>query len=725
MKIIISFLLIISLTAQADEPKVSPSPSGTSGLSNMSGMNDSGMGSAPMSFRPSGSIQMPLPETRSESSTCTFKMGDEVSADDRLLLSSARNMAQTLRNNSEQCAAATADTHRAFEASVQDYNGLNDADRPVNPNSQMQATCSNYERFYDIQYDQFLNTWENRDVNDIFNRCRGQERESALTCAQGIVSSQRVQRHNQCETTREFISAQRNQQLQVQTFTTGMAYLQSIINNDQCVGEDGAQRMNLLQSAVSLASRAATVSLAGSPLGMLVGGVTSLLQSAIGRLFRGRDPYLADQNQQNFERVACLYEQIESRSRRCERDSAEQYVLREQGRFNTAVQACEAAGGVEAPLDLIRNISSVVGRYNSSPVTTGSEGAAALAPEGSSISQFSDEFNGLMERMITPTSALGRNDTPMAIGLQSAQDVVANLDAILAEREPSPNLDNYIQAKNGNQAITNPARNRERQRLRVERDRAENLRSLLTVMNEVGSSSDQTPADLERVQVAMREFNGGDANGVSQNFAGAFNQVLSMKSEFTDDLAERINNWRNRLSEYQVHKDTVNRFNEQRRRMNASYDDDRAFQNQIDTLRPYLKDQMDSEMSRLQRLAGGIQSSPDLTRGRNVRQTDAENILWPMVRACNLLQSVGTESDVCGKLTCQNGNGVRSFAQYLQSQEQDARCTPASCREQFNTYVCKNKSPGFTESIGQRLKNEYVNSGTICGRPWIEVFGRR
>ncbi len=725
MKMIISLLLIFSLTAQATDPKagaVSPPPMGDSDGS-MSGI-DLGMGPSPMSFRPGGNNQAPLPETRTERSTCSFKVGDEVSADDRLLLHNARNMAQTLRTNSEQCAAATADTHRAFESSINDYNGLNDADRPVNPNTQMQATCANYERFYDIQYDQFINTWENEDVSDIFSRCRGQDREAALTCAQGIVSGQRVQRRNQCETTREFISAQRNQQLQVQTFTTGVAYLQSVINSDQCVGEDGAQRMNLLQSAVSLASRAATVSLAGSPLGMLVGGVTGLLQSAIGRLFRGRDPYLADQNQQNFERVACLYEQIESRSRRCERDSAEQYVLREQGRFNAAVQACELAGDVEAPLDLIRNISSVVGSFSSvGPVSSGAEAAApAAAP---SISQFSDEFNGLMERMITPTTALGRNDSPMAIGLQSAQDVVTNLDAILAEREPSPNLDNYIRAKNGDQAITNPARNRERQRLRVERERAENLRNLLTIMNEVGNSSDQTPADLERVQAAMREFNGGESNGVTQNFAGAFNQVLSMKSEFTDDLAERINNWRNRLSEYQVHKDTVNRYNEQSGRMNASYRDDRAFQNQIDTLRPYLEDQMESEMNRLKRLARGIQSSPDLARGRNVRQTDAENILWPMVRACNLLQSVGSENDVCGKLTCQNGNGVRSFPQYLQSQQQDVRCTPTTCREQFNTYICQNKSPGFTESIGHRLKNEYVNSGTICGRPWNDLFGRR
>jgi hypothetical protein len=48
--------------------------------------------------------------------------------------------------------------------------------------------------------------------------------------------------------------------------------------------------------------------------------VTGLLQTAIGRLFRrgNNDPFVADQNQQNFEKVACLYEQIEGCARRCD-----------------------------------------------------------------------------------------------------------------------------------------------------------------------------------------------------------------------------------------------------------------------------------------------------------------------------------------------------------------------------------------------------------------------
>ncbi len=742
MKKLLSLLLAFSFTVEAQikgmpmQPPMGGMASGMEGgfiQDPMGGMNPGGgmqmppMGSQFIAPRGPGAAQMILPEVRMDSNLCTFGMGDEVSQDDRLLLTSARQMASSLRNNSEQCRQATQQTFDAFNTSVQDFNNFNDTSRPLNPDSPIQASCSNYERFYDLQYDQFVNTSSNPDVMDMFSQCRGKPEAEAFTCAQQIISTARIQKRNTCETSREFISAQRSSQLQVDTLRTGVDILTAMLNNDQCIGEDPNQRMNIVQSAVSLASRAASLSVVGSPLALGIGAVTGLLQSAIGRLFRrgNRDPYVADQNQQNFEKVACLYEQIEGRARRCDRDAAEQYTVRERSRFNESTQACETLGDVNGPDNLFREISSVIGELapRSTAAVPAGEAAVVAAPQSGAAANFPETFNSLMERLVTPSSQFGGNgETPLSVGLQSAQDVINNIDLMLADN--SPHLDTYMQAKNGGQPLTNPARNRERSRLREEKARAESLKNLLTIMDQVGNSANQTPEDLARVRTAMSEFDGGSMGGNPLNFAGAFNQTLSMRAELSDDMGNRITAWRSRLSQFQLHQDVINRYNQNRAKSGSQFNDAGSFQNQVNILRPYLKDQMQSELRRLSRNAQAVVQDTSRENVINMRNTNAENILWPMVRACNLLQSVEAENDVCPKLACANGNGVKTFAQYLAAGNGNRECTLQSCPAEYNTFICQNKGTGVTAAIGNRLKNEYVASGTICGRPWNEVFRR-
>ena len=732
-KKLFSVFLVFSFAASAQDPKgmqggmAGGVSSGYGGGGNpsqdygqesgMDSYNPGGTGGQRfISPRGAGQAQLVLPDVRMESNLCTFGMGDEVSQDDRLLLTSARQMASSLRNNSEQCRQSTQQSFDAFDASVQDFNNFNDTSRPLNPDSPIQASCSNFERFYDIQYDQFVNTSSNTEVRDMFSGCRGKPEAEAFACAQQLISSARIQKRNTCETSREFISAQRSSQLQVDTLRAGVAILTSMINNDECIGEDPNQRMNIIQSAVSLASRAASLSVVGSPMALGIGAVTGLLQSAIGRLFRrgNRDPYVADQNQQNFEKVACLYEQIETKARRCERDASEQYTLRERSRFEQSTRACEVLGDVSGPENLYREISAVIGGLAPRPGDAGASGFTA---------NFSETFNSLMERLVTPTSQLGGDgETPLSVGLQSAQDVVNNIDLMLAP--DSPHLDTYMSAKNGGQPLTNPARNRERSRLREEKTRAESLKNLLTLMDQVGNSSNQTPEDLSRVQTAMSQFDGGSLGGNPLNFAGAFNQMLSMRAELSDEVGNRIDAWRNRLSQFQLHRDVIDRYNQNRSRSNAQFNDAGSFQNQVNMLRPYLSDQMQTELRRLSQNAQTIVEDTSRENVTNNRNTTAENILWPMVRACNLLQSVENENDVCSKLSCANGSGVKTFAHYLARNSGNQECTSQSCPAEYNTFICQNKGTGVTAAIGNHLKNEYVANGTICGRPWNEVFRR-
>lgn len=733
MKKILSLLLAFSFAADAQTVKggmtempVDDKAGAVLGSDMTGGMGGLG-GSTFIPPRTSSGNSLVLPQVDLDSRLCSFGMGDEVSQDDRLLLTNARSLADSLRSNSEQCRQATQQNFDAFNTSVQDFNNFNDSSRPLNPDSPVQANCSNYERFYDIQYDQFVNTWESEGVRDIFATCRRQPREQAFTCAQELISNARIEKRNTCEMSREFISSQRSTQLQVDTLKTGVDALTAIINSDQCMGEDPNQRMNLVQSAVSLASRAASLSLVGSPLALGIGAVTGLLQSAIGRLFRkgSRDPYQADQNQQNFEKVACLYEQVEARARRCDRDAAEQFVIREQGRFNSATQACEAIGDVEAPVSLIRDLSTAIGEMAPAPQRTAAEATAQPAAPARPTTPFSQTFNTLMDRLLQETPHFGgQNETPLSVGIQSAQDVINNIDLMLAPE--STNLDSYLQAKSGSQtAISNPMRNRERSRLREEKARAESVKNLLTLMKEVGDSPNQSDADLERVQTAMRQFTGGQLNGNALNFAGAFNQVLAMRGELTDDLGNRINTWKSRLSQYQLNRDVINRYNQNVSRRNASFNDNGSFQSQVDILRPYLKDQMESELTRLNRNAQAVVQDTSRENVTNSRATTAENILWPMVRACNLLQSVNAENNACAKISCGDGSGVKTFAQYLSQGNRNQDCRAQSCPAEYNTFICQNKGPGVTAAIGARLKNEYVSNGTICGRPWNEVFGSR
>ena len=329
-----------------------------------------------------------------------------------------------------------------------------------------------------------------------------------------------------------------------------------------------------------------------------------------------------------------------------------------------------------------------------------------------------------MERLVTPTSQFGgTGETPLSVGLQSANDVIANIDLMLAP--DSPHLDTYLQAKGGaGVTITNPARNRERSRLRDEKARAESLRSLLSRMEQVGNSPNQTPEDLERMQSEMSRFDGGSLNGNPLNFAGAFNQLLAMRAELTDDLGNRIESYQSRLSQFQLHQDVINRFNQNSTRSSSQFNDAGSFQNQVSILRPYLKDQMQSELRRLGRNAQAVVQDTSRQNVTNIRSTTAENILWPMVRACNLLNSVQAEEDVCSKLSCGNGQGVKTFAQYLSGNNGNSACTAQSCPAEYNTFICQNKGTGVTAAIGNRLKNEYVANGTICGRPWNEVFRR-
>jgi hypothetical protein len=175
-------------------PVVRPSVGGMGrgGVDPSQGFDPTGrMGSSFIAPRGPGAVQMDLPEVTMDSSLCTFGMGDEVSHDDRLVLTSARQMASSLRNNSEQCRQATQQTFDAFNSSVEDFNNLNDTSRPLNPDSPVQ------------------------DVTDMFSSCRSRPEPQAFACAQELISTARFQKRNTCETSREFISAQRSSQLSV------------------------------------------------------------------------------------------------------------------------------------------------------------------------------------------------------------------------------------------------------------------------------------------------------------------------------------------------------------------------------------------------------------------------------------------------------------------------------------------------------------------------------
>lgn len=671
----------------------------------------------------------PMPPTSGSGRVYNFQ-GDchfrpEISQEDNSLLNNAKSAVEALRNNS--ACAALAPQFDTFATAMTNYNRYTGADRVPGFDGNVNVNCVNFDQVYDMSYDFFVNNYatDNNNLPADFVSCQNQDRTAAINCAAMLTGRLKAKKRFDCEQSGESINEAERAKVVADSYRTGLAALNAIINNNDCIDATGSQKMSFVQSAVGLAGRAAIIGTGGvgAPL---IGLATNLVGSLISKIFNNssKDNLAQLQNRGNMAELACLYEKLEDKANRCDRATASIQVEHSQSSFNTATSCLAASHKETSEVDrFLTQTSEIIGSLNRTPA------------EGQSPVEFSQQmFENLVDNL--NANFPGGNESILAIGEKASEETISQIESALSNDE---NFKNYLRSQDPDADVSNRALRRSRSELEGKLAKAQKINGILKSIRSADSGSSIDASALQNVRTSLSG---------SVNFMAEFNEVLRMRANGSDSLSEQITLYNSQLSEARSYMSVINTYNSSRNKQNSRFDDNGTFELARNSLRPHLAKMLENELDtlqsqardRLSTIAPGPASSQAL---KDQRLTQEESFVYPILRACNQLQSVMNQGDrsgirptrindqheVCRAVTCSGGNsrGVQSFTDYLQQNNlniPDSRdCSSQECTANYTRYICQQKKQ--LPTIRNRLSSEFINEGKLCGKSLRDALAGR
>lgn len=645
---------------------------------------------------------------------CSFE--SQIGADEQSLLDGVKSALTPISNNS--ACQAQAGQIRTFEQALTAYN------QQANALNTGGISCMNYQGAWDSRFDTFANNWNSPSgTDDAYASCLGKAtRDQAIECAALVTSSQKSSKRTECEAQKDSITIAASQELRTQTFQTGLTALNDVIANTECMNSAGDRKINIVQNAVGLASQAATIAMLGTGVGLLVGGAAQLVNAAIGNIFRNpsRQAMAILDNRENFSKLACLYEQVESKALRCERISASRQVDVLKNMFDESAQFCEVNEDVLKQNDLMTSIDKVIRDLNVPP-------AAEQAAPG--LSQ--ETFDGLVEQLSEPFP--GSEATKLDVAEHSASVVASRLSTAL---ENDDNLRAFLQETQQLENLSGTQLRREHRDLTEKRDRALAVKHVVEAVKTADSKGTQmTQEDLTNVEKALKEFSAGDSS-----FTGVYNEIMIERASYGDDLGQSLAAYNSRLDLARLHRQRMDLYQNLNRVSNSAFEDGGRFNEAKKAIGPHLRKALSRELNtlidRVKDLSEIKPGAPNRALQETLR-TQEESVIYPLLRACNQLRTVMTKStrsgdinatagaqpSVCRAFNCQTG--LTTFEDYLRGAGVTAinlkKCD-VNCRSHYDRYVCQERSS--LASVRSRVRDEFLRNGTVCGKSIKDAFRR-
>lgn len=674
--------------------------------------------------RNSGKLNSEISFLTNRPGQCAFE--PLLSADDASLLENTQKTIKVLRDN-DKC-RALAPQMQAFEEAMEEYNKHLGLDRPSGYDGQININCSNYESIYDLEFDYFVNTWDGppSGFQDPFMSCRGMPQQDAIDCGALVTGSSKAKKKNDCEKSQSSIKSAQGHKTLAQSYKTSIEMLQAIISNDGCIDSTGDQKLSFIQSAVGLAGRAASIDQAGTSNGLLINAATDLVGTLVDKMFRSyqrsKDNLLILENRSNFTKIACLYEQLESKALRCDRISANREVEASKKQVEDAKNCVVAQmQNEEALQNTVNSLGGVIISLNS--VKTGE--ASSTVPS----SDFDiNVFDEIVQKLNAPYP--GGEESVLNISEMSSKEVATKLNEIVSSDE---NLKTYIVATSDIKKPNNSDLRQFRSKFLSTVRKAEAINRIFKVFRDADvKGTDISSNDIQLVEKELKDFGG------KESFISIYNEVMIARSTLfpNDDMANRIRNYNLKIGQVDTFKSLIKRYDNKVIQSESDFQDNGNFSDAAAGIRPHLKLLMEQELDLLLTRAKNlkdIQPGAPAVALKEQMRTKEEEVLYPILRACNQLRSVMNidsgeyttkqEHSACKAFNCDKGS--LKFSDYLNQNQlpgdDSNKCKNNSCQAQYARYICQERTK--LSNVRNNLKNEFLDKGTICGRSMSKAFG--
>lgn len=706
-----------------------------------------------------------------DDNSCPFS--PSIDSSERQLLSNSRQALNAIRNS---CSSRVRDIDE-YGRAVTMYNAATGGSNIPSPSGfSLNLTCFDYEAPLNTAQRQFMESFSNPEAlteatQSMFRGCMGLETdEAARSCAQRVTSDSITRMRSTCQNT---TSAQRRvarSTLVQDTFGQGIEIFRSIAADQNCMGDNPQLRQQTLMSGMGLAAQAATAT-----FGPLAGMAASFLTEGLTALFRGPDPEQKNQRLDAYTNLACLHNKLERKAQRCDQlDAANRMIAMTQDRQSSdgiVSQVCadpslspfvNANRFIEDLGKVVRNVTRSAAT-SAAPVVPVGGGQPTVIAEDEYVDDLTgdgdsaerpDDFNqDRLDVIVDNLSSTfpGSNQTLLQVGGASVTSLKNRLDGILSApegvtrdtavrdylRQNWSELRNVVWSGQNGAAppdqfpasgVVPPSvlRKAGSEILRL-RDQSNNMKTIFEKI-QAASTSTRTPDQERDVLNAMAGFRG--------DFTTAFDRAIRMGAQ-DQGLAAQVSAYNSQLQNYTGARSFLRAYERMDERSRAPLRDQGRFQALYEQTNTHLQRLagrvLDEYVADGRSLLSSPGSNPE-TETTN-RNSYYDNVLAPILMACNQLKSVienpsrvnsgGFRSrfSVCEKFVC-SPNGNSSFPQFAAAQQPAlniSSCTSAGCAD-YKNYICQETRPNRYREREQQVRNDFMNSGRICGRSPSEIF---
>jgi hypothetical protein len=674
----------------------------------------------PSAWSPQGG-QGRLPEASDLSSLqCSFKTILE--QDDARVLGGVLSAIQALEGTDSCRPPQGQDRASALlQTAISNYQNANGGNVPGGFVGNISTTCWNYERLFNQEYDYFLATFDpekNSTNAENYRSCASaNDRDAAVVCAAGELSEQKSRWEYSCAQASQATSTAETISTQIEAMQLAMRTLEEMISNPGCVDATGAGRAGLIQNGFQLAARAAMIGMdPSSPFTVLASGAAGLISKLLGDLFTSEAQSEQLVNRSQFNDLACMYEDIEARAFRCNRNGIEAQL--------------------NANMDVERRICADL---NGSSLTSYLNGLDSFLPQLSSVTR---ELSSMPAENANPLTS----DQVHAIAGELGQAVpngdgqtvpVSSLlgeaaDRVLAGTKPNmtrPEIEAYIREHG---LTTTPEGYRElRDELTAAHTAATSLKGFVDQIQQKGTvlqtEFDLTPEQLNEVRSAM------PAGGLS-----AIQTVLSVAQRQSPDESDKIALFNARLEQGKTLGAVVTAQNDRRAILANIPQDNGIMEGHRKGLQVMMAKRFEDELERLVDQAKVDQRNFDHANTTQVRKQEiVTQSLYPIVRMCNQLRTQAIEMEsypqpdrlprACNNFICSDNSMLGTFRYEMEvagnlartGMDDRGRCSTVDCNGFYSQFICKERNK--IETIRSNLYGEFDRSGTICGRQFGSI----
>lgn len=717
---ILSLILCLSLIAPSFAQEVLPKPPEDGGDpfgQEQGGQPQGGQGS-PYSQATAAPARLPQ-ATDLSALQCSFKTVHE--QDDGRVLGGVLSAIRALEGT-DACRPPQGQDRSStlLATAITNYQNSNGGNLPAGYVGNITTTCWNYERLFNQEYDFFLATFNpGADTGaENFRRCStATNREQAVLCAAGILSSQKSRWEYECAQSTQAVQASQAVATQVEAMQLAMRTLEEMINNPGCVDATGAARAGLIQNGFQLASRAAMIGMdPSSPFTVLASGAVGLISRLLGDLFTSEPQSQQLISRTQFNDLACMYEDIEKRAFRCARNGIESQL---NANMDVERMVCADLNGASLT-SYLNGLDSFIPQLSS--VTR----QLALAPADGPNPLTSDQVSTIARELQRPVTRVDGQDVPLSALLTEAAD------RLLANISPNMNrtqIEAYIRAHNLN--VRPEGYRALRDELTAAHAAAQSLKTFVDQAQQKGAvletEFDLTPEQLNEVRSAL------PPGGLT-----SIETVLRLAQRHGSGEADQVALFNARLEQGQTLGAVVTAQNDRRAILANIPQDNGIMEGHRRGLQVMMASRFENELDRLVAQAKIDQRNFNHGNTTQVRKQEiVTQSLYPMVRMCNQLRTMAIEMETfpqpdrlpraCNNFVCSDNSMLGTFQNEMQRAgslsrtglDNRGRCTTADCNGFYSQFICKERNK--IDSIKRNLYGEFDRRGTICGRPFSSL----